>query len=66
MGSGLTKLIEAAEQIKVMSEKLEVQQIAVKQKSEACEVLLLDISEKTEQVIRYTVHVLIIHVHVHM
>ena len=50
LGSGLTKLIEAADQIKVMNEKLEVQQVAVKQKSEACETLLADISEKTEQV----------------
>ena len=46
----MTKLIEAADQIKVMNEKLEVQQVAVKQKSEACETLLVDISEKTEQV----------------
>ena len=50
MSSGLTKLTEAADQIKVMNEKLEVQQVAVKQKSEACDALLVDISAKTEQV----------------
>ena len=33
-----------------MNEKLEVQQVAVKQKSEACDALLVDISAKTEQV----------------
>ena len=30
-----------------MNEKLEVQQVAVKQKSEACDTLLVDISAKT-------------------
>ena len=50
LSSGLTKLTEAADQIKVMNEKLEVQQVAVKQKSEACDALLVDISAKTEQV----------------
>ena len=50
MSSGLTKLIEAADQIKVMNEKLEVQQVAVKQKSEACDTLLEDITTKTELV----------------
>uniref|UniRef100_A0A1X7UR28 AAA+ ATPase domain-containing protein n=1 Tax=Amphimedon queenslandica TaxID=400682 RepID=A0A1X7UR28_AMPQE len=48
LSSGLTKLIEAADQIKVMNEKLEVQQVAVKQKSEACDTLLEDITTKTE------------------
>lgn len=47
LSSGLAKLIEAADQIKVMNEKLEVQQVAVKQKSEACDTLLVDISAKT-------------------
>eukprot|EP00731_Ephydatia_muelleri_P035324 Em0114g8a len=48
LSGGLTKLIEAAEQISVMNEKLAVQKVAVTQKSEACEVLLKDISSKTE------------------
>ena len=48
LSGGLTKLIEAAEQISVMNEKLAVQKVAVTQKSEACEVLLKDISAKTE------------------
>jgi dynein heavy chain len=48
LSSGLTKLIDAAEQIKVMNEKLEVQQVAVKQKSEACDALLVDISSNTD------------------
>lgn len=34
-----------------MNEKLEVQQVAVKQKSEACDALLEDITTKTELVI---------------
>ena len=50
LSGGLLKLIEAADQIKVMNEKLQVQQVAVTQKSQACEELLTDISDKTEQV----------------
>lgn len=49
LSGGLRKLIEAAEQIKVMNEKLEVQQVAVKEKSDACEALLEDITSKTSQ-----------------
>lgn len=48
LGGGLTKLMEASEQIKVLNEKLKVQKKAVGQKSEACEELLKGISEKTE------------------
>ncbi len=47
LGGGLTKLMEATEQIKVLNDQLKVQKVAVNQKSEACEVLLSDISEKT-------------------
>ena len=47
LGGGLKKLMEATEQIKVLNEQLKVQKVAVSQKSEACEVLLKDISEKT-------------------
>ena len=47
LSGGLTKLMEATEQIKVLNEQLQVQKVAVKEKSEACEILLNDISEKT-------------------
>lgn len=47
LSGGLTKLMEATEQIKVLNEQLQVQKVAVNKKSEACEVLLNDISEKT-------------------
>ncbi len=47
LGGGLTKLMEATEQIKVLNEQLKVQKVAVSQKSEGCEILLKDISEKT-------------------
>ena len=47
LSGGLTKLMEATEQIKVLNEQLQVQKVAVSKKSEACEVLLQDISEKT-------------------
>ena len=40
------KLMEATEQIKVLNEQLEVQKVAVTKKSEACNILLKDISEK--------------------
>lgn len=48
LGGGLTKLMEASEQIKVLNDQLQVQKKAVGEKSEACEILLKDISEKTE------------------
>ena len=38
--------MEATEQIKVLNEQLEVQKVAVTKKSEACNILLKDISEK--------------------
>lgn len=39
--------MEATEQIKVLNQQLQVQKVAVSKKSEACEILLKDISEKT-------------------
>lgn len=48
LSGGLKKLMEASEQIKVLNEQLKVQKKAVGEKSEACEVLLKDIVEKTE------------------
>ena len=48
LSGGLTKLMEASEQIKVLNEQLQVQKKAVVEKSEACEVLLKDIAIKTE------------------
>lgn len=48
LSGGLTKLMEAAEQIKVLNEQLQVQKKAVGEKSQACEILLKDILEKTE------------------
>ena len=49
LSGGMKKLIDASEQIVVMNEKLAVQKVAVTEKSEACELLLNDISSKTEQ-----------------
>lgn len=48
LGGGLNKLMEAAEQIKVLNDQLKVQKEAVGKKSEGCEKLLKDISDKTE------------------
>lgn len=48
LSGGLTKLMEASEQIKVLNEQLQVQKKAVGEKSQACEILLKDILEKTE------------------
>lgn len=48
LGGGLSKLMEAAEQIKVLNDQLKVQKEAVGQKTEGCEILLKDILEKTE------------------
>ena len=48
LSGGLTKLNEASEQIKVLNEQLEVQKVAVTEKSAACEELLTDISSKQE------------------
>ena len=46
LDGGLMKLMEATEQIKVLNEQLEVQKVAVTEKSEACDILLKDILEK--------------------
>ena len=48
LSKGLTNLNDAADQIKVLNEQLEVQQVAVTEKSAACEVLLTNISSKQE------------------
>ena len=47
LGGGLNKLMEAAEQIKVLNDQLKVQKEAVGKKTEGCEVLLKNILEKT-------------------
>lgn len=44
---GLLKIKEAREQLDVLNEKLVVQKSAVKEKTDACEILLQDISERT-------------------
>ena len=49
LSSGLTKILEASEQLSVLNEKLEVQKVAVTEKSMACNVLLEDIQSKTSQ-----------------
>ena len=49
LSSGLTKILEASEQLSVLNEKLEVQKVAVTEKSTACNVLLEDIQSKTSQ-----------------
>lgn len=48
LSGGLTKLNEASEQIKVLNDQLEVQKVAVTEKSASCEALLTDISSKQE------------------
>ena len=48
LSGGLTKLQEASEQIIVLNEQLEIQKVAVTEKSEACNRLLSDISSKQE------------------
>nr|WAW84832.1 axonemal dynein heavy chain 10 [Halisarca dujardinii] len=49
LSSGLTKILEASEQLSVLNDKLEVQKVAVTEKSEACDVLLVDITAKTTE-----------------
>lgn len=49
LGSGLKKILEASEQLAVLNEKLEIQKVAVTEKSEACEALLADITVKTTE-----------------
>ncbi|EDV22455.1 uncharacterized protein TRIADDRAFT_50643 [Trichoplax adhaerens] len=47
---GLTKLIEASEALKELNQKLEIQKVAVTQKTIACERLLEEISTRTQEV----------------
>ncbi|XP_020901970.2 dynein heavy chain 10, axonemal, partial [Exaiptasia diaphana] len=49
LDGGLSKLLAASEQLKELNEKLEVQKIAVTEKTEACETLLVEIQRATEQ-----------------
>ena len=49
LDGGLSKLLAASEQLKELNEKLEIQKVAVTEKSEACEKLLLEIQRATEQ-----------------
>eukprot|EP01135_Chromosphaera_perkinsii_P002697 Nk52_evm65s226 gene=Nk52_evmTU65s226 len=49
LGGGLTKLIEASEQLKELNEKLAVQKVAVTEKSLACNEMLADISTRTSE-----------------
>ncbi|GAB1598225.1 dynein axonemal heavy chain 10 isoform X2 [Argonauta hians] len=44
---GLLKIKEAREQLDVLNEKLVIQKSAVKEKTDACEILLKDIAERT-------------------
>eukprot|EP00118_Oscarella_pearsei_P005341 m.24505 g.24505 ORF g.24505 m.24505 type:complete len:2538 (+) comp28630_c0_seq1:2-7615(+) len=49
LGGGLTKLIEAAKDLAEMNKKLEVQKVAVTEKTAACENLLEEIVTRTAQ-----------------
>ena len=49
LDGGLSKLLAASEQLKELNEKLEVQKVAVTEKSEACEKLLVEINQATNQ-----------------
>lgn len=42
-------MVEASEQLTMLNEKLSIQQVAVKEKTEACESLLREISASTQQ-----------------
>ena len=44
---GLTKIAEASEQLAILNEKLAVQKVAVTEKTEACEIMLEEISQGT-------------------
>lgn len=48
LDGGLSKLLAASEQLKELNEKLEIQKVAVTEKSEACEKLLEEIQRATE------------------
>lgn len=45
----MSKLLAASEQLVELNEKLEVQKVAVTEKTEACETLLEEITTKTNQ-----------------
>ena len=45
----MTKLVEASEQLSVLNEKLAVQKVAVTEKTEACETMLAEIAQGTEE-----------------
>ena len=47
LSSGIAKLVEAAEQLDVLNEKLATQRVAVVEKTAACEALLNDITAAT-------------------
>ena len=49
MDGGLSKLLAASEQLEELNKKLEVQKVVVTEKTEACEKLLKEITEKTAQ-----------------
>ena len=45
----MQKLADASEQLTVLNEKLAIQRVAVKEKTEACEILLEEISAATQK-----------------
>jgi len=49
LDGGLSKLLAASEQLVELNEKLEIQKVAVTEKTEACEKLLEEITQKTSQ-----------------
>ncbi len=49
LDGGLSKLLAASEQLVELNEKLEIQKVAVTEKTEACEKLLEEITQKTNQ-----------------
>jgi dynein heavy chain len=46
---GLQKIAEASEQLAILNDRLAVQKVAVAEKSEACEIMLEEISTGTAQ-----------------
>jgi dynein heavy chain len=49
LDGGLSKLIQASEDLVVLNQKLEVQKVAVTEKTQACETLLEEITSRTAQ-----------------
>jgi dynein heavy chain len=45
MAGGMTKILEASDELKELKAKLEIQKIAVAEKTDACEKLLAEIKE---------------------